>query len=46
MEKAQKKWKNLSRQVRVVIAMMSFLKMDFEKISKITIEEIDVGNKN
>jgi DNA topoisomerase-6 subunit B len=45
MQKAQKKWKNLSRQVRVVIAMMSFLKMDFEKISKITIEEIDVGNK-
>ena len=45
MQKAQKKWKNLSRQVRVVIAMMSFLKMDFEKISKITIEDIDVGNK-
>ena len=45
MEKARKKWKNLSRQVRVVIALMSFLKMDFEKLSKIKIEDIDVSNK-
>ena len=45
MEKAKKKWKNLSRQVRVVIALMSFLKMDFEKLNKIKIEDIDVPNK-
>ena len=45
MEKAKKKWKNLSRQVRVVIALMSFLKMDFEKLNKIRIEDIDVPNK-
>ncbi len=45
MEKARKKWKNLSRQVRVVIALMSFLKMDFEKLRKIRIEEMDVPNK-
>ncbi len=45
MEKARKKWKNLSRQVRVVIALMSFLKMDFEKLRKIQIEDIDVPNK-
>ena len=45
MEKARKKWKNLSRQVRVVIALMSFLKMDFEKLNKIKIEDIDVPNK-
>lgn len=45
MQKAQKKWKNLSRQIRVVIALMSFLKMDFEKLSKIRIEDIDVPNK-
>ena len=45
MEKAKKKWKNLSRQVRVVISLMSFLKMDFEKLSKIKIEDIDVPNK-
>ena len=45
MEKAKKKWKNLSRQVRVVIALMSFLKMDFEKLQKIRIEDIDVPNK-
>ena len=45
MEKAKKKWKNLSRQVRVVIALMSFLKMDFEKLRKIRIEDMDVPNK-
>ena len=45
MEKAKKKWKNLSRQVRVVIALMSFLKMDFEKLNKIRIEDIDMPNK-
>ena len=45
MEKARKKWKNLPRQVRVVIALMSFLKMDFEKLNKIRIEDIDMPNK-
>ena len=45
MEKARKKWKTLPRQVRVVISLMSFLKMDFEKLSKIRIEDIDVPNK-
>jgi len=45
MQKAKKKWKNLSRQVRVVIALMSFLKMDFEKLNKIKIEDIDMPNK-
>jgi len=45
MEKTNKKWKTLSRQVRIVIALMSFLKMDFEKLRKIKIEEIDVRNQ-
>jgi DNA topoisomerase-6 subunit B len=45
MDKARKKWKNLSRQVRVVIALMSFLKMDLEKLGKIRIEDLDVPNK-
>jgi len=45
MAKASRKWKNLSRQVRVVIALMSFLKMDFGKLSKIRIEDMDVPNK-
>lgn len=45
MEKARKKWKTLSRQVRVVVALMSFLKMDFEKLNKIKIEDIDIPNK-
>jgi len=42
MDKTQKKWKALTRPV---LALMSFLKMDFEKLSKTTIEEIDIGNK-
>ena len=45
MDKAKKKWKNLPRQVRVVISLMSFLKMDFEKLNKIRIEDIDMPNK-
>ena len=45
MEKARKKGKALPRQTRVVIALVSFLKMDFEKLSKIRIEDIDVPNK-
>lgn len=45
MDKAKKKWKNLSRQVRVVVALMSFLKMDLEKLNKIRIEDLDVPNK-
>ena len=45
MEKARKKWKTLSRQIRVVISLMSFLKMDFEKLNKIKIEDIDMTNK-
>jgi len=45
MEKAKKKWKTLPRQVRVVIALMSFLKMDFDKLMKIKIEDIDMPNK-
>ena len=45
MEKAKKRWKNLTRPVRVVIAMMSFIKMDFDKLSKIRIDDIDVSQK-
>ena len=44
MSRAKKRWKGLSRQVRVAIAMMSFLGTDLEKLSKIRIEEIDVPN--
>ena len=45
MERARKRGKALPRQTRVVIALMSFLKMDFEKLNKIRIEDIDVPNK-
>ena len=45
MDKATKKWKTLSRQVRIVVSLMSFLEMDFEKLNKIRIEDIDMPNK-
>ncbi|MGQ0376631.1 MAG: DNA topoisomerase VI subunit B [Nitrososphaerota archaeon] len=45
MEKVKKKWPDLSRHVRVVIAIMSFLKMDFEKLNKIRIDDLDIANK-
>jgi len=45
MKKVEKKWRTMTRPVRVVAAIMSFLKMDFDKLSKIRIEEVDVGNK-
>jgi DNA topoisomerase-6 subunit B len=44
MDKAKRKWSSLSRNVRVVVAVMSFLKMDFDKLSKIRIDDIDVSN--
>ncbi len=46
MQQASKKWKNLSRPVRVIIALMSFLKMDFDKLAKIRIDDLDVANNN
>jgi len=44
MKKTDKKWKSLTRSVRVVISLMSFLEADFEKLQKIRIEDIDIGN--
>ena len=34
MDKTQKKWKTLTRPVRIVMALVSFLKMDFEKVKQ------------
>ncbi|TSA16149.1 MAG: DNA topoisomerase VI subunit B [Nitrosopumilales archaeon] len=45
LERAQKKWSNLSRPVRTVVAMMSFLNLDFDGLSKIRIDDLDVANK-
>src|SRR3989304_4720102 len=45
MDRAKKRWSSLSRNIRVVIAVMSFLKMDFAKLSKIRIDDIDVSRK-
>ncbi|MEX1996582.1 MAG: DNA topoisomerase VI subunit B [Nitrosopumilaceae archaeon] len=45
LDRAQKRWSNLSRPVRTVIAMMSFLNLDFDGLSKIRIDELDIANK-
>ena len=44
MKKSEKKWKSLTRPVRVVIALMSFLEADFEKLKRIRIEDVDLRN--
>ncbi len=44
MGRASRKWKNLSRQVRVVVALMSFLGMDFDQLGKIRIDDLDAAN--
>ncbi|HXW01804.1 MAG TPA: DNA topoisomerase VI subunit B [Candidatus Nitrosotenuis sp.] len=46
MAKAEKKWSSLSRPVRVIVALMSFLKMDFDKIMKIRIDDVDLAHKH
>ncbi|MGI0004661.1 MAG: DNA topoisomerase VI subunit B [Candidatus Nitrosotenuis sp.] len=46
MAKAEKKWQSLSRPVRVIVALMSFLKMDFEKVMKIRIDDVDLLHKH
>ncbi len=45
MARAEKKWSSLSRPVRVIVAVMSFLNMDFDKIMKIRLEDIDLIHK-
>ena len=45
LDRAQKRWSNLSRPVRTVIAIMSFLNLDFDGLSKIRIDELDIANK-
>jgi len=45
MEKAKKRWSSLPRTTRVVLALMSFLKMDFDKMNKIRIDDIDIANQ-
>lgn len=46
MARAEKKWPSLTRPVRVIVALMSFLKMDFDKIMKIRIDDIDLAHKH
>ena len=44
MSRTGRKWKGLTRQVRVILALMSFLKMEFDAIGRVRIEDIDVAN--
>ncbi len=45
LEKAQKRWSDISKPVRTVISVMSFLNIDFEELKKIRIDDIDIANK-
>jgi len=45
LERAQKRWSDISRPVRTVISVMSFLNIDFEGLKKIRIDDIDIANK-
>src|SRR5437867_3952242 len=45
LDRADKRWSDLSRPVRTVIAVMSFLNIDFEGLRKIRIDDLDVANK-
>jgi len=43
--RAEKRWADLSRPVRTIIAVMSFMDIDFEALKKIRIDDVDVANK-
>ena len=45
LEKAQKRWSDISRPVRTVISVMAFLNIDFEGLKKIRIDDVDIANK-
>lgn len=44
MARAGRRWKGLTRQVRVAVAMMHFLRADLDKLGKVKIEDVDVPN--
>ena len=46
LERAQKRWSDISRPVRTVISVMAFLNIDLEGLKKIRIDDIDIANKN
>src|SRR5256712_2890841 len=45
LDRAEKRWSDLSRSIRIVIAVMSFLNIDFEMLRKIRIDDVDIANK-
>ncbi len=45
LDRAEKRWSDLSRSVRIVLAVMSFLNIDFEILRKIRIDDVDIANK-
>lgn len=42
--RAAKRWKGLSRQVRIAVALASFLRMDADRLGRIKIEQVDAAN--
>ncbi len=44
MDRTAKKWKNLTRQVRIILAIMSYLEVGFDHINKVRIDDVDTAN--
>ncbi len=45
MKRAAKKWSSLTKPVRVIIALASFIKADLQDLGKIRIDDIDISNQ-
>lgn len=45
MKRTKKRWKSLTRPVRVVLSVMSFLRMDLDRMGRVRVDEIDISNK-
>jgi len=44
MKKVSKKWKKLTRNVRLAAALMFFTGLDFEQLAKIRVDDVDAAN--
>lgn len=44
MARTAKKWKSLTKHVRIILAIMSFLEVDFDSVRRVRIEDIDTAN--
>ena len=45
LSNAKKRWKSLSRPIRIIISLLSFIKIDLDQLSKIRVDDIDITNQ-